>query len=42
MEDSSRDPYKWQRILKTISPCACQTAAEYRSGEQRFFQSLPE
>jgi len=33
MEDSSRDPYKWQRILKTISPSACQTAAEYRSGD---------
>jgi hypothetical protein len=33
MEDSSRDPYKWQRILKTISPSACQTAAEYHSGD---------
>lgn len=32
MENSSLDPHKWQRILKTISPSACQTAAEYRSG----------
>lgn len=34
MEDAAIDPNKWQRILKTINPAACQTAAEYRSGDE--------
>lgn len=34
MEDSASDPNKWQRILKTIHSDACQTAAEYRRGDE--------
>lgn len=34
MEDSTADPDKWQRILKTINPDTSQTAAEYKSGNE--------